>query len=323
MINNIYLYKILELEKDASDEEIKKNFKRLALKYHPDKNNNDSKYNIKFNEIRIAYEILSNKDKKEKYDNMINKKKKYFTKMISEIIKNITNENLLNKIINKIKIPANNDNIENFTKKIIKKLLNNIDSEIEINKLNEIFICSSINDSSNNVNSNTQYNTSELNTLNIIAKVKTNLEDVYYNKKKEIIVNKKIYKNNNIKIETNKYYIPLYDNEILIKNAGDKIINNNEIIIGDVILKIIYKNDNNIIKEDYDLIYNDVILHNDTNNKKFNKTITIFNKTFNINYNDFTHTDKNKIIIKINNNGFPKNNLNDRGNLIIKLNIHQ
>lgn len=322
-MNNIYLYKILELDKDASDEEIKKNFKRLALKYHPDKNNNDSKYNIKFNEIRIAYEILANKDKKEKYDNMINKKKKYFTKMISEIIKNITNENLLNKIINKIKIPANNDNIENFTKKIIKKLLNNIDSEIEINKLNEIFICSSINDSSNNVNSNTQYNTSELNTLNIIAKVKTNLEDVYYNKKKEIIVNKKIYKNNNIKIETNKYYIPLYDNEILIKNAGDKIINNNEIIIGDVILKIIYKNDNNIIKEDYDLIYNDVITHNDTNNKKFNKTIAIFNKTFNINYNDFTHTDKNKIIIKINNNGFPKNNLNDRGNLIIKLYIHQ
>jgi UDP-N-acetylglucosamine 2-epimerase (non-hydrolysing) len=79
--DNLDLYNILNLTENSSNEQIKYNFKKLALKYHPDKNkSNDA--NEKFNQIRIAYEILSDQEKKNKYDNMIDSKKIKFHKNI-------------------------------------------------------------------------------------------------------------------------------------------------------------------------------------------------------------------------------------------------
>jgi DnaJ-class molecular chaperone len=60
-------YKDLELDKSANIEDIKKSFRRLALLYHPDKDNSLSA-NQKFNEINEAYQVLSDSDKRSKYD---------------------------------------------------------------------------------------------------------------------------------------------------------------------------------------------------------------------------------------------------------------
>ena len=61
-------YEILGVSKDASKDEIKKAYRKQALKYHPDRNPGDKSTEEKFKEAAEAYEVLSNDDKKARYD---------------------------------------------------------------------------------------------------------------------------------------------------------------------------------------------------------------------------------------------------------------
>lgn len=61
-------YEILEVSKNATQEEIKKAFRRLALKYHPDRNPGDSEAEVKFKKINEAYQVLSNPSERAAYD---------------------------------------------------------------------------------------------------------------------------------------------------------------------------------------------------------------------------------------------------------------
>jgi molecular chaperone DnaJ len=62
------LYKVLEVSKEASQDEIRRSYRRLARKYHPDANPGDKKAEDRFKEIQHAYEILSKPEKKREYD---------------------------------------------------------------------------------------------------------------------------------------------------------------------------------------------------------------------------------------------------------------
>ena len=61
-------YKILGVKKDASQDEIKKSFRKLAQKYHPDKTQGDEQASKRFKEINEANQILSDKQKRQEYD---------------------------------------------------------------------------------------------------------------------------------------------------------------------------------------------------------------------------------------------------------------
>lgn len=61
-------YEVLGVEKNASEGEIKKAYRKLAMKYHPDQNPGDKTAEEKFKEVNEAYEVLSDADKKARYD---------------------------------------------------------------------------------------------------------------------------------------------------------------------------------------------------------------------------------------------------------------
>ena len=61
-------YEVLGVSRDANDQEIKKSFKRLAMKYHPDRNPDDHSAEEKFKEGKEAYDILSDSQKRSAYD---------------------------------------------------------------------------------------------------------------------------------------------------------------------------------------------------------------------------------------------------------------
>lgn len=71
-------YKILGVSKTATQDEIKKSYRKLAKKYHPD-SNKDKEAENKFKEISEAYNVLVDKDKKAKYDNVGNSYSKFRT----------------------------------------------------------------------------------------------------------------------------------------------------------------------------------------------------------------------------------------------------
>ncbi|MCN4144522.1 MAG: DnaJ domain-containing protein, partial [Thiohalomonas sp.] len=61
-------YEVLGVDKTASDAELKKAYRRLAMKFHPDRNLDDPAAEVHFKETKEAYEVLSNAQKRQVYD---------------------------------------------------------------------------------------------------------------------------------------------------------------------------------------------------------------------------------------------------------------
>lgn len=61
-------YEVLEVEKTASGDEITKSYRKLAMRYHPDRNHGDAEAEDKFKEATTAYDVLRDPDKRERYD---------------------------------------------------------------------------------------------------------------------------------------------------------------------------------------------------------------------------------------------------------------
>lgn len=61
-------YEVLGVSRDCGDADLKKSYRRLAMKYHPDRNENDAEAEVKFKEAKEAYDILSDSQKRQIYD---------------------------------------------------------------------------------------------------------------------------------------------------------------------------------------------------------------------------------------------------------------
>ena len=61
-------YEVLGVQKSATDEDLKKAYRKMAKKYHPDMNPGDKEAEVRFKEVNEAYEVLSDKDKRARYD---------------------------------------------------------------------------------------------------------------------------------------------------------------------------------------------------------------------------------------------------------------
>lgn len=61
-------YEVLGVSKDASEQDIKKAYRKMAMKYHPDRNPDNKEAEEKFKEVNEAYEVLSSPDKRKRYD---------------------------------------------------------------------------------------------------------------------------------------------------------------------------------------------------------------------------------------------------------------
>ena len=68
MANKRDYYETLGLSRDASEEDIKKSYRKLAMKHHPDRNPDSKDAEEKFKEAKEAYEMLSDTDKRRAYD---------------------------------------------------------------------------------------------------------------------------------------------------------------------------------------------------------------------------------------------------------------
>ena len=80
-------YKILNVKKQATQEEIKKSYHKLALKYHPDKNDNKEEAEKKFKEIVEAYEVLSDENKRARYNISLKLNEEYKFELSPDILK--------------------------------------------------------------------------------------------------------------------------------------------------------------------------------------------------------------------------------------------
>mgnify|MGYP001267685544 CR=1 FL=1 len=63
-------YKILGVDRKASQDDIKKTYRKLAMKYHPDQNRGNRQSEEKFKDINEAYEVLSDPQKRARYDQL-------------------------------------------------------------------------------------------------------------------------------------------------------------------------------------------------------------------------------------------------------------
>lgn len=185
-MTNKDFYKILGLNKDASSDDIKKAYRNLSKKYHPDINKSDEAIQ-KYKDVQEAYETLSNEEKRKNYDSLNN---------------------------------SSFDNIFNQTNDYYSSIFGNKDYADILNNYEKIFNFNNTNNYSNTVEENIEY----LIPLDyVINGGKVTIS--HNNKSYEVVIPKGILENQKIKLNEKLYIIIKYikESSIWINNKKEII----------------------------------------------------------------------------------------------------
>jgi curved DNA-binding protein CbpA len=276
------LYKILEINNNASEIEIKKAYNKLVLKYHPDKNT-DIDAREKFEKIQTAYQILSDSKTRKEYSKLNNVDKNNFMTLLQNIINNTISLEELGQMsplcgkINKNDLEYLESNIKNLLNALnFQELFTFYNKGIFPKKKIDTDLTSSETDSEiiKEINADYYFRLpiyyEKYNNLNIQLNIKITIDDLIKKNKKEI----KIKRNINGTEINNTFIINLEKPYIVFQNYGD-VFNGT---FGNLIIKLMLFNnscwdENNIIIEHeislYEMIYGVDI----TNYLNYNKSI--------------------------------------------------
>ena len=243
-------YKILELNKYATQEDIKKSYKKLALKYHPDKNQNDENSKIIFQNITEAYSTLSDEEKRRKYD-MFGIEDNDFGfsedpfKMFNQIFKEHLNQFQNMHYENNIDI---NNVINELSGLNFGNLFDIPKVHVEVHSLNKNPDISNI---LNNFKNENHKNLVEEVIDDIVIHIDVTMSEIYENKRKEIKYSKNKFKKGKIVKKKINLEIDLFDKEIILNGNGNETENKK----GNVVIYI-HNNDKNFIRiNEYDVLY--------------------------------------------------------------------
>jgi DnaJ-class molecular chaperone len=223
-------YKILGITNTASKEDIKKAYRGLSLKYHPDKNS-DPNSSHKFSEINTAYEVLGDNEKRHEYDFTLNNP---FMKLNNQAGSDISSDDILNLFQGL------------FGGNIPQGMQGNI----------HVF-------HGNNMNpfGNINLNQSLQKPIPIIKTISVSLEQIYNGTQLPVEIERFIMQNGLKLIETEILYIDIPygtdDGEIIILRNKGNVINEN--IKGDLKLQIKVTNNTPFKRDGLDLIYEKTI----------------------------------------------------------------